>query len=429
MRIDEETRKTLRELQPIVKPYMETIVNNAFSYILQWEEVQIAYKDISLSDAKKSQIDHWLNSIFAANFTEQEFKKAIDMGRRRQKMGLDLRWYSVFWNSILCELIEKILPHYRRHPARQVQIISTLTRVVMYDLEIFNAVYIHAANNAATETLNEQARVFEADIEAPVKRLLGSVEELQNTAQTMQSVADTSVSQSTEAQKAVEEAGSSAQAVAAATEELAASIQEIGRQVSQSTQITQGAVDEAERTNTLVQGLVECANRIGEVVKLINSIASQTNLLALNATIEAARAGEAGKGFAVVAGEVKNLANQTARATEEISAQVTAVQTSTRDAVSAIQGIGGTIQKVSEIATLIASAVEQQRVATQEIARTVQDVARGADTATASMAEVSRLTGDTGQAVDVVKEKVDALSHDTTTLSTEIERFVARIKR
>ena len=171
-------------------------------------------------------------------------------------------------------------------------------------------------------------------------------------------------------------------------------------------------MDEAQRTDALVRGLVEAGSRIGDVVRLIKHIASQTNLLALNATIEAARAGDAGKGFAVVAGEVKTLANQTGKATDEIAAQIAAVQAATRDAVTAIQGIGATIGQISEIAAAIAAAVEEQRSATQEIGEKVQEVARSSGVANSSMAAVTSSAEQTGTAAQQVVTGTDALKRE-----------------
>jgi murein DD-endopeptidase MepM/ murein hydrolase activator NlpD len=167
------------------------------------------------------------------------------------------------------------------------------------------------------------------------------------------------------------------QTVAAAAEELNASIAEIGRQVQSASTMAGGAVQQAEKTNQQVQGLAEAAQKIGDVVKLISDIAAQTNLLALNATIEAARAGDAGKGFAVVASEVKNLATQTAKATEEISQQIASIQAATGEAVGAIQGIGKTIVEINQVASSIAAAVEEQNASTREIARNVQETSAG----------------------------------------------------
>ena len=197
------------------------------------------------------------------------------------------------------------------------------------------------------------------------------------------------------------------QTVASAAEELSASIDEIGRQVHQSSEISLSAVRQAERTNQKVQSLAEAVGRIGEVVNLITDIAEQTNLLALNATIEAARAGDAGKGFAVVASEVKNLANQTARATEEISAQIAGVQDSTQDAVGAIDAITKTIGEINEIASTIAAAVEQQSAATQEIARNVEQAAAGTQEVSTNIGTVTEAANDTGSAATQIRGGID----------------------
>jgi methyl-accepting chemotaxis protein len=188
------------------------------------------------------------------------------------------------------------------------------------------------------------------------------------------------------------------QTVAAAAEQLSASIAEISRQVAQSAKISGKAVDDAQRTDTIVRALAEGAQKIGDVVGLITSIAGQTNLLALNATIEAARAGDAGKGFAVVASEVKNLASQTAKATEEIGTQISQIQAATKDAVDAIGSITRTIEGISAIATTIASAVEEQGSATSEIARSVHQTAHAAQDVTVNITGVNRAAGETGEA-------------------------------
>jgi methyl-accepting chemotaxis protein len=187
-------------------------------------------------------------------------------------------------------------------------------------------------------------------------------------------------------------------------------------------------VQEAEATNETVQGLAEAASKIGDVVDLINNIAGQTNLLALNATIEAARAGEAGKGFAVVAGEVKNLANQTARATEDISAQIMAIQNETNDAVGAIERIRDVVVEVNEIATTIATAVEQQGVSTQEIARNVQQAARGTQDVNENIENVSRAAGETGTAAGQVLGASKDMARQAEELRSEVERFLAEVR-
>jgi methyl-accepting chemotaxis protein len=216
--------------------------------------------------------------------------------------------------------------------------------------------------------------------------------------------------------------------VAASAEELSSSISEITRQVAQSAKITEKAVADARRTDTTVRALAEGAQRIGQVVELISSIAGQTNLLALNATIEAARAGDAGKGFAVVASEVKSLAGQTAKATEEIGAQITRLQNETKDAVEAIKGITTVIEEVSSIATAIASAVEEQGAATAEIARNVQQTAGSAQMVTTNIAGVSEGAASTGAAADQVLSAAGELSRQAESLSAEVSGFVADVR-
>ena len=229
-------------------------------------------------------------------------------------------------------------------------------------------------------------------------------------------------------------AGASAQAsqnvstVAASAEELAASVAEISRQVSESARIAGQAAAEAEATNACVASLSEAANRIGDVVRLIGDIAGQTNLLALNATIEAARAGEAGKGFAVVAGEVKNLAGQTAKATEEIGAQIAAMQGATGQAVGAIRSIGETISRMNEIATTIASAVEEQGAATQEIARSVQQAAAGTAEVNNNIEAVSNAVTQSGTQAGQVLDSATRLTGESTRLRQQVEAFLKSVR-
>jgi methyl-accepting chemotaxis protein len=285
-----------------------------------------------------------------------------------------------------------------------------------------------AAKEERGRRLEASARDFDRSVSGVVKAVSAATTQLQGSAQTMSAAAEEANRQATAVASASEEASTNVQTVASAAEELSSSIEEIGRQVSQSARIAQEAVTNAERTNATVQGLADAAQRIGDVVKLINDIASQTNLLALNATIEAARAGEAGKGFAVVASEVKNLANQTAKATEEIGAQIAGIQTSTKDSVTAIQGIGATIREINEIATSIASAVEEQGAATREIARNVQQAAAGTNEVSTNIAGVTKASSETGQTADQVLNAAKEMASQTESLRNEVERFLADVK-
>jgi methyl-accepting chemotaxis protein len=272
-----------------------------------------------------------------------------------------------------------------------------------------------------TREFNDGATSALAAVSTAASRMKGSAEK-------MSQVAAQAKQQTGAVASASAQAAENVQTVAAATEQLASSISEISRQVGESTRIAAQAVEQVARSEVTVTELASAANRIGEVVGLINTIASQTNLLALNATIEAARAGEAGKGFAIVASEVKNLATQTARATEGITAQVTAIQGSTQEAVDTIKGIGQIIDKMSEIATTVAAAVEEQGAATAEIARNIQQAAAGTQNVSQNIEGVSSAANQSGETASDVLQSSDGLAAESEALSNEVGRFLARIK-
>jgi len=294
----------------------------------------------------------------------------------------------------------------------------------------------NARREAAATKVRDQRRQhiegvttgFVESIDSVVEGVTNAVEGLRQATETLLATSTTTTEQSGVAAAAAGNASANVQTVAAAAEELTHSIQEISRRVAETAQAMDGAVRQAEDTNTTVRTLAEGARRIGAVVALINNIAAQTNLLALNATIEAARAGDAGKGFAVVAGEVKALANQTARATEEIQAQVAAIQGDTERAVTAIAGITSTIGTVNQYTVTIASAVEQQGAATQEIARNVQQAAAGTDEVTQSIARVLEAERDTSNAANQLSQLADQLAGASGRLRTDVRGFVSEVR-
>jgi len=274
----------------------------------------------------------------------------------------------------------------------------------------------------------KMASDFEHNVSTSLDALSRSASGMRSMSQGMSETARGACERTMVVSVAAEEASGNVQAVASATEELSASIAEISAQVIRSNQVAGHAVDEARATNETVQGLASAAAKIGNVVQLISDIAAQTNLLALNATIEAARAGEAGKGFAVVAGEVKSLASQTARATEEISSQVAAMQTATDQAVRAIDGIGKTIAAISEISTVVAAAVEEQDAATREIARNVSRAAEGVDQVSSNIEGVKSAADETGEVAGNVRGAAEDLNHQSEALHTNVERFLAEVR-
>ncbi|SFG64268.1 methyl-accepting chemotaxis protein [Methylobacterium gossipiicola] len=285
-----------------------------------------------------------------------------------------------------------------------------------------------AAAARRTAMMQDMANAFEGAVSGIVGTVTSAATELQATAQTLSATATQTANQSATVATTASEAATNVTMVATAAEELSASVREIGRQVAGSTTLAQGAVQQADRTASLVETLSQAAARIGDVVALISSIAGQTNLLALNATIEAARAGDAGRGFAVVAAEVKELATQTARATEEISGQIAQIQTATGQAVSAIADITTRIREIDTVTTGIAAAVDEQGGATQEIVRNVAEAAAGTDAVTSHIGGVAETAGETGAAATQVLGAASELSRQSEHLHAEVARFLATVR-
>jgi methyl-accepting chemotaxis protein len=285
-----------------------------------------------------------------------------------------------------------------------------------------------AAQAEKVAAMNRLADDFEAKIGEIVETVSSASTELEASARTLTATADRSQQLATAVAAASEQATANVQSVASATEQLTSSVTEISRQVQESARMAGDAVDQARATNDRVGELSKAAGRIGDVVELINTIAGQTNMLALNATIEAARAGEAGRGFAVVASEVKALAQQTAKATGEISQQISGIQAATAESVSAIRAISGTIERLSEISSTIAAAVEEQGAATQEISRNVQQAAQGTQQVSSNVGDVERGAGETGSASSQVLSAAQMLSGDSNRLKVEVAKFLETVR-
>jgi len=283
-----------------------------------------------------------------------------------------------------------------------------------------------AAKRAAL--VDQLTRDFDVKVQGVVQGVASQATQMEASAQAMSATAEEATKQAGAVAAASEQGAANVQTVASAAEELSSSIAEIGRQVSHSSQIATNAVTEAAKANEMVQGLLNASQKIGEIVALINAIADQTNLLALNATIEAARAGEAGKGFAVVAAEVKNLATQTSKATEEIGTQITSVQGATQNAVNAIASIGKTIGEIDQIATTIAAAVEEQGAATQEIARNVEEAAKGTQEVSSNIGGVTEAANSTGAGANQVLAAARTLSKQSGDMRELVQTFLTQVK-
>ena len=285
-----------------------------------------------------------------------------------------------------------------------------------------------AQRERRAQEMDERARAFDQEVTGVLNTVAAAAAELQSTATAMTGAAEQTSQQSSAAMSAAEEAAVNVNTVAAAAEQLASSVEEIGRQAVMSKKVADQAVDEAAKTNRSVRSLADASQKIGAVIALINNIASQTNLLALNATIEAARAGEAGRGFSVVANEVKSLATQTAKATEEITEQIGGMQEATGAAVHAIEAIGTTIGNISSISSSIAAAVEEQGTATSEISRNVQQAATGTSAVSRNISGVAGTARSTGGAAHQVLEASTRLSEQADALRAQVDRFLTAVK-
>jgi methyl-accepting chemotaxis protein len=304
-------------------------------------------------------------------------------------------------------------------------------RESMIDADRMRAEQAVAEKNAEAQRKADMRRLaddFEGAVGEIVRTVSSASTELEASATAMSRTAENTRRLSSVVASASDEASANVQSVASASEQLTASVGEIGRQVEQSTRIAGEAVQQAENTDARIADLSKAAERIGDVINLITSIAEQTNLLALNATIEAARAGDAGRGFAVVASEVKALAGQTAKATNEISTQIAGMQSATHDSVTAIKEIGGTIGRISEIASTIAAAVEEQGAATQEISRNIQQAAHGTTQVASNILEVNKGAAESGSASAQMLSSAQMLAGESNRLTLEMDKFLSSVR-
>ena len=431
LKMDKNSRETLRGFREIVKSHLGPVLEAFYGHVGAIRELRdLLGSDSNIARVKELQSKHWL-SLFSAEFDHAYRDNVKRIGDAHFRNKLSPSWYMGGYCFALNGLVAIAVKKYRWKPQQLIDAIAAVNRAVFLDMDMALGVYHEAIlkeREARQKVLTDLIAAFDKTSTSALAATTEASGQLEVTAQTMTATAEETSRQSTAVAAASEEASSNVQTVATAAEELSASIAEISRQVTQAATAAGKAVDDAKRTDDTVRGLAAAAQKIGDVVQLINDIASQTNLLALNATIEAARAGEAGKGFAVVASEVKSLANQTAKATEEIATQINAMQSVTSDAVTAIQGIGGRITEINEIATSIASAVEEQGAATQEIARNVQQAAAGTQEVSSNITGVTQAAGETGQGAAQVLEASRTVARQADELKAQIGDFLDKVK-
>ncbi|MQX37701.1 globin-coupled sensor protein [Roseospira navarrensis] len=429
LQVDPQTRPLLAEARQVLDAHIDGILEEFYTMLAGTPEMARLFSSRArMKHARDMQRRHWMDSVFAGTFDEDYLRRADHIGRTHERVGLEPRWYLGGYAFVINRITTHVMRAYRRKPDHGAKVLGAVNRALFLDMDIAISVYIRTAREKTARVLEDHARRFESDVHAAVGVVASAATELQNTAQGMASGADAAAGQARAVATAAETASTNVEMVAAAAEQLHAAIAEISRRVAESNSMAQEAVAEASRTDDLVRSLSEAADRIGAVVKLITDIAGQTNLLALNATIEAARAGDAGKGFAVVANEVKTLAGQTARATEEITGHVGTVQGATRDTVTAIHAIGETIGRISDVAGAIAAAVEEQGAATREIARNVEGASAATQDVATSIGVVRNAAGDTGSSATEVQTAAADLARQAETLRGKVDGFLGAIR-
>lgn len=432
--VTQEVSATVAKFLPAMSVKMPGILGGFYDHVRKYPSMAGMFNgDAGMARAGSLQQKHW-ERLFTGKFDDDYFSSVRRIGAVHSRIGLEPRWYIGGYAYTTARLFDVAVDSTIRgwgtgSSKRELSaLLSALTKAILLDIDLAISIYLEENDEKHRRELDALAEHFNQSIRSVVDGVAGASTELQASAQSMASVAEETGRQAVAVAAASEQATVNLQTVASSAEELSASINEIGRQVAQSNEYTALAVDEAKATDATVRELAAAAEKIGAVVTLISEIASQTNLLALNATIEAARAGEAGKGFAVVASEVKNLANQTAKATDDIRQQIAQMQDIAAQAVAAIKRIDGTIEQMSSTATAIASAVEQQNAATMEIARNVQQAAAGANEVSANIHGVTEAASESGHVATQVLGASDELGRQATVLQAEVDGFLGRLR-
>jgi methyl-accepting chemotaxis protein len=432
LQVDEPMRAALREMRPFFAKTLPGILARFYDKVRHTDPASSAFKDGVMQESIRLQLQHW-DLIASGSFGADYQNSAARFCELNHRAGVAPQWYVGCRLMFIAEQLMKAvegeveMPRFgkaaRAARDKKALMLNAIAKANMMDTETIVATYFGFNRQVRKDAIAEASNRFRTIITA----LSSASSELESTARALSDNAGNTTRLATVVANASEDASNNVQSVASATEELAISVREISQQVQESNSIAASAVQQADETDSRINALSQAANRIGDVIKLITSVAEQTNLLALNATIEAARAGEAGRGFAVVAQEVKALAAQTAKATDEIGIQIAGMQTATQEAVGSIKMISSTIGKISEITTAISAAIEEQGAATQEISGNIQRTAAGTSQVAGTIAEVSHGANQTGAASSQLLSSARQLSESTTSLQAEIDGFLKSI--
>lgn len=434
LQIDAETRSALAAARPVVQRCLPDILDVFYDHVRTEARLTALFDgETGIAHAKAAQIRHW-TAIVDGTFSADYIALVRRIGATHSRIGLEPRWYIAGYSFIATRLLAAVAEHFQslwqpERALRQTQAAQTaILKAVMLDMDFAISIYLEENKTAADAQLAQVAVAFDQSVATVVDGVGTAAADMQQTAETMAAAAEETAVQAEMVSTSAQSTSGNVQTVATAAEELATSIHDMGRHVEEASQIAQDASQRAHATDETVTRLAAAADHIGAIVGLIRRIAAQTNLLALNASIEAARAGDAGKGFAVVAQEVKGLAAETAAATQEISTQIASIQTATRHSVEAIREIGHIIDHINDIAGVVASAMDQQEAATQEIAQSAQQAATGTASVTGTILGVTDAAADTGRAAQNVVKTAQNLGQNADFLKKEVAAFLHRIR-
>lgn len=380
LRIDGVAKDALRQNAPVLEKNFDAILGNFYEHVTKYPQLSEKFGgDVEV--VKNKQKDHW-RTLFSGEFSAQYYANVKHIGEIHYKVQLQPQWYIGGYSFAMCAIVDAFVDEYKKKPEDLKNAIKSMIKASLLDMDLALTTYIEAnAVGEMREQVSSMTRSIEDAFEYATSQISTSTEKLDSAAGSVTTAIETVESQSHKNVDAAEGNAEKIASVVNTSQELSSAIKEISDQVARSSTITAEAVDKTQMAQQKIDELVTCATTIGDVIQMINKIASQTNLLALNATIEAARAGDAGKGFAVVASEVKNLANQTEKATEEITNQVTVIQGTINETVDLFNSVGGTVNEMNEISTIISGAVEEQNAATADIASNIEIVSTESDLA------------------------------------------------
>ncbi len=429
MRLDNEACEQIRNFWPIIEPKLDAVLDGFYAHVGQIGKLAELVGG-QVPRLKAAQQSHWAH-LFSGRFDDAYMQGIRRIGMAHNMIGLEPRWYIGAYNYILDELFAVALTSKEVPAKNRAKLLSAITSAVMLDMEMAISIYQEAMlleREEKSKQLDTSIQNFEVKADQLIASFAQSSELMETTASNLKQTAGQSSEQATAAGAAAEETSQNVSMVAAAAEEMSASIDEINRQVVEAATISRDAVTQAEESGEQAQVLIKSGEKITQVVTLIQDIAEQTNLLALNATIEAARAGEAGKGFAVVASEVKALATQTAKATGEITEQISDIQHGANNSAEAIANIGTVIGRINEIASGISAAMEEQSAATQEIVGNVQQAATGTTDVSANVVHVAEAAQSTEQVADTSLNVAKDLAIAAGEMRTELTSFFDNVR-